>query len=167
MTRGHNHQAQARSSAGAAETGINPTAELQAPRDIRNKPSTSSTRETLLLERTRPMFRSQCMRSHLLMTEKCREGRRCQHDQGNNSRRATWGSMTGTTHLSVHKSVALSEPRDDRAGLEEAHTSKESALLTTILIQTWPRRNQSACLRSSSTDRMWKRSRSTRMMTHG
>jgi len=167
MTRGQNHQAQARCSAAAAETGIKPTAELQALRDSRNKPSTSSTRETLLLERTRPMFRSRCMRSHLLMTEKCREGRRCQHGQGNNSHRATWGSMIGTMHLSVHKSVTSSESPDDRAGPEEAHTSKESTLLTTILIQTWPRMNRSACLRSSSTGRMWKRSRSTRMMTHG
>ena len=144
MTRGHNHQAQASPSAEVAETGINPTAELQAHRDIRNNLSMSSTREMLHLERTRPMSRSRCMRSHLLTMENHREDRRCQHDPDNNSRRATWDSMTGTTHLLVHKSVALSEPRDDRTGLEEAHTSKESALLTTMLIQTWPRMSQSA-----------------------
>lgn len=75
MTQESIHQAQARYSEGVAEQVINPIAEFQAPEDFRTKPSTSSTSEMLQPERTRHMSRSQCTRSHQLMTGKSRGDR--------------------------------------------------------------------------------------------
>jgi hypothetical protein len=125
---------QVRRIAGAVDHEINRRAELQAPKDIRNKPSMSSTSEMLLSERTRRTCRSRCTRSHQLMTEKCRGDKLCTHSQGNSSRRAIWCRMIGTTHLLVHKYQSMSESQNALAELEGAKTSKHP-LRDTILIQ--------------------------------